>query len=199
MCRWRRSTGMKLLDPAAGQALGLRLARREEQALEDAYSAYAPTVLTYVSRYVGPDEAEDVMQRTFLDAWRHAGRYDPSQRFTGWLFTIAHRRAVDALRARRHQVVDVESLRELAGEDGRETVNRFADAADVRAALAQLPDHERIVVEMTYFDELSQREIAELLDVPLGTVKARASRGTRRLGGIMRAAEETHTEGGEPR
>ncbi len=186
-------------DPAAGQALGLRLARREEDALEDAYSAYAPTVLSYVSRYVGRDEAEDVLQRTFMDAWRHAGRYDPSQRFTGWLFTIAHRRAVDALRARRHQVVDVDSLRELAGEDGRETVSRFADAADVRAAVAQLPEHERVVVEMTYFDDLSQREIAQRLEVPLGTVKARASRGTRRLGEIIRAAERTDTERGEPR
>lgn len=96
-------------------------------------------VLAYVSRYVGHDEAEDVTQRTFLDAWRHAGRHDPGQRFTGWLFTIAHRRAVDALRARRHQVVDVESLRELSEEDGRETVNRFADAADVRAGAAARP------------------------------------------------------------
>src|SRR4051794_15175060 len=190
---------MTHLDAAAGQAIGLRLARQEEHALEDAYSAYAPMVLCYVSRYVGHDEAEDVLQRTFLDAWRYAGRYDPSQRFTGWLFTIAHRRAVDALRARRHQVVDVESLRELSGEDGRETVNRFADAADVRAAVAQLPDHERVVVELAYFGELSQREIADRLDIPLGTVKARASRGTRRLGEIIRAAEQTTTEKGELR
>jgi RNA polymerase sigma-70 factor (ECF subfamily) len=191
---------VKRLDPAAGQAIGRRLARREEDAFEDAYAAYASMVLAYVSRYVGRDEAEDVTQRTFLDAWRHAGRYDPSQRFTGWLFTIAHRRAVDALRARRHQVVDVESLRELSGEDGREMVSRFADAADVRAAVAQLPDHEQVVVEMTYFDDLSQREIAERLDVPLGTVKARASRGVRRLGKLIRTAEQAATtEKGEPR
>ena len=129
---------------------GHRAAARKSRGarLEDAYAAYAPMVLAYVSRYVGRDEAEDVMQRTFLDAWRHAGRYDPGQRFTGWLFTIAHRRAVDTLRARRHQVVDLECLRELSGEDGREMVSRFADAADVRAAVAQLPDHERVVVEM---------------------------------------------------
>jgi RNA polymerase sigma-70 factor (ECF subfamily) len=190
---------VKHLDATTGQAIGVRLARREERALEDAYAAYAQTVLAYVSRYVGRDEAEDVLQRTFLDAWRHAGRYDPSQRFTGWLFTIAHRRAVDALRARRHQVVDVESLRELSGEDGRETVNRFADAADVRAAVAELPDHERVVVEMTYFEDLSQREIAARLDVPLGTVKARASRGVRRLVERMRAAEHVSDEEGQPR
>ena len=186
--------GRKGLDPAVGRAIGLRLARKDTYALEDAYAAYAPMVLAYASRYVGRDEAEDVMQRTFLDAWRNAGRYDPGQRFTGWLFTIAHRRAVDALRRRRHQVVDVDALRELSGEDGREMVNRFADAADVRAAVAQLPDHERVVVELSYFEDLSQREIAERLDVPVGTVKARVSRGIRRLGEIIRAAEATWSE-----
>lgn len=190
---------MTHLDTTTAQAIGVRLARREERALEEAYAAYAPTVLSYVRRYVGHDEAEDVVQRTFLDAWRHAGRYDPRQRFTGWLFTIAHRRAVDTLRTRRHQVVDVDSLRELMGEDGRETVNRFADAADVRAAVAQLPEHERVAVEMTYYEDLTQREIAERLDVPLGTVKARVSRGTRRLGEMIRAAEAVLTEEGEPR
>jgi RNA polymerase sigma factor (sigma-70 family) len=184
---------MDLADAAAGQAIGLRLARHDETALQDAYQAYAPTVLSYVSRYVGRDEAEDVLQRTFLDVWRSAGRYDPNQRFTGWLFTIAHRRAIDTLRSRRHHVVDVETIRDLTGEDGRETASRFADAADVRSALARLPEHERTVLEMAYFQELTQREIADRLDVPIGTVKARASRGTKRLGEIMRAAEEGQT------
>ncbi len=181
-------------DSGVGQAIGLRLARQDEGALEDAYFTYAPMVRAYASRYVGRDEAEDVVQRTFVDVWRHAARYDPGQRFTGWLFTIAHRRAVDALRRRRHLVIDVENLREVRGEDGREMADRFAAAADVRAAVAQLPDHERVVVEMTYFDDLSQREIAERLDVPLGTVKARASRGLRRLGEIVRAAERGWNE-----
>jgi RNA polymerase sigma factor (sigma-70 family) len=168
-----------------GQAIGVRLAHREEAALEDAYTAYAPSLLRYLTRYVGPDEAEDVLQRTFLDVWRSADRYDPRQRFTGWLFTIAHRRAVDTLRARRTVVVDVESLRHLVGEDGRETAERYADAADVHWALHRLPDHEREVLALAYFEQLTQREIAGRLDVPLGTVKARAARGTTRLGSIM--------------
>ncbi|MGL5827793.1 MAG: RNA polymerase sigma factor [Nocardioides sp.] len=169
----------------SGEAIGVRLARKDESALEDAYATYGSSLLTYLSRYVGRDEAEDVLQRTFLDVWRHAGRYDPGQRFSGWLFTIAHRRAIDALRTRRHPVIDVESVRELIGEDGRETVDRFADAADVRAAVAALPDHEREVIDLAYFSGLSQREIAIELDVPIGTVKARAARGTRRLAEIM--------------
>jgi len=170
----------------SSQAIGLRLARREEAALEDAYAAYGPSLLAYLRRYVGHDEAEDVLQRTFLDVWRHASRYQPGQRFSTWLFTIAHRRAVDTLRARRHVVVDVEAARDLVGEDGRETVERWAEAAEVRAALARLPEHERHTLELTYYAGLTQREIAERLDVPIGTVKARASRATRRLGALMR-------------
>ncbi|KHL15110.1 RNA polymerase sigma-70 factor (ECF subfamily) [Mumia flava] len=180
-------------EPARGRSIGQRLARHDESALEDAYEAYGATVLAYARRYVGADEAEDVVQRTFLDAWRGARRYDPSQRFTSWLFTIAHRRAVDVLRTRKVPVVDVEALRDLAAEDGRESADRFADAADVRWGLARLPEHERVVVEMAYFDDLTQREIAERLELPIGTVKARASRGMRRLGGILR----TTTEEGE--
>ena len=128
-----------------------------------------------------------MLQRTFLDVWRSAARYDPAQRFGTWLFTLAHRRAVDTLRTRRHQVVDIASLRDLVGEDGRDTVDRYADAADVRTAVRRLPDHEREVIELAYFRELTQREIASALDVPLGTVKARATRGTRRLGALVAA------------
>jgi RNA polymerase sigma factor (sigma-70 family) len=171
----------------AGQALGERMARRDERALEEAYALYAGSLLTYVRRFVGPDEAEDVLQKTFLDAWRGAGRFRSGERFSSWLFTIAHRRAVDTLRARRHVVVDVDTMRDLVGEDGRETIERYADAADVRASLEALPEHEREVLVLAYFAGLSQREIAVRLDVPLGTVKARAARGTHRLRGLVAA------------
>lgn len=173
----------------AGLALGERWARRDEQALEDAYAAYGPGLLSYLRRYVGPDEAEDVLQRTFLDAWRSAGRFRTGERFSSWLFTIAHRRAVDELRARRHTVVDVETMRDLVGEDGRETVERYADATDVHAGLRELPEHEREVLLLAYFEGLTLREVADRLDAPLGTVKARAARGTRRLRDLLAVAE----------
>lgn len=168
-----------------GQAIGLRLSRREVGALEEAYAEYADAVRAYVTRFVGPADADDVVQRTFLDVWRYASSYDPTRRFTGWLFTIARRRAIDCLRSRRHDVVDVDQARHLVGEDGRETAERYADAADVRAAVARLPEHERRVIELTYFADLTQAEVATVLGAPLGTVKARASRGTRRLAGLM--------------
>jgi RNA polymerase sigma-70 factor (ECF subfamily) len=180
----------------ASPGLGERLARRDEQALEEVYAVYGASVLAYLRRYVGPDEAEDVLQRTFLDVWRGAGRFRSGERLSSWLFTIAHRRAVDTLRARRHTVVDVETMRDLVGDDGREVAERYADAADVRAALEALPDHEREVLLLAYFGELSQREIAERLDVPIGTVKARAARGTRRLRELV-AAGHGELRGGQ--
>lgn len=173
----------------SGQSIGVRLADHDESALADAYAAYGQSVLAYLRRYVGPNDAEDVLQRTFLDVWRHAGRYDPAERFTGWLFTIAHHRAIDTLRTRRHVVVDVEALRELTGEDGRDTVTRSADAAQVRQAMTWLPDHERETIWLAYFEGLNQAEIAARLDVPLGTVKARSSRGLRRLSRLMSALD----------
>lgn len=171
---------------AAAQAIGLRLSRRDQSALADAYQAFAPSVRTYVTRFVGPVEAEDVVQRTFLDAWRFATSYDPDRRFRGWLFTIARRRAIDALRARPLATADVALDADLVGEDGRETAQRLADAVEVRAALAELPQHEREVLALTYFAELSQSEISERLGVPLGTVKARGFRGARRLRRLLR-------------
>lgn len=170
--------------------IGERLARREESALEDAYAAYGSSVLSFLRRYVAVDEAEDVLQRTFLDVWRDAHRYDPKQRFTTWLFTIAHRRAVDALRTTRHTVVDVSTLHDLMGEDGRETVDRFADAADVRQALTRLPEHEQQTLQLAYFEGLTQAEISRRLDVPIGTVKARSSRGLHHLATLMTKIEE---------
>jgi RNA polymerase sigma-70 factor (ECF subfamily) len=173
-----------------GEALGERIALRDERALEEAYRIYAPSVLAYLRRMVGSDDAEDVLQRTFLDVWTSSRRFRPGERFTSWLFTIAHHRAVDHIRRRRHDLVDVDALRDLVGEDGREHVERFADAADVRAAVDTLPDHERQVLVLAYFAGLSQAEIAERLEVPLGTVKARAARGTRRLRGAMDRSDD---------
>ena len=175
---------------ALGQGIGLRLAQREQSALADAYAAFAPSVLSYVTRFVGPSDAEDVLQRTFLDAWRFAPSYDPERRFSGWLFTIARRRALDTLRSRRVVTVDVELATNVVGEDGRDTVQRLADAVEVRSALARLPVHERQVLELTHFAQLTQEEVAERLGVPLGTVKARGHRGARRLRKVLRAMGE---------
>ncbi|GAB2762387.1 sigma-70 family RNA polymerase sigma factor [Nocardioides salsibiostraticola] len=176
-----------------GEALGIRLAARDETALADIYATYGPSVLAFLRRHVGSNEAEDVLQRTFLDVWRHADRYDPEKRFSAWLYTIAHRRAIDTLRSRRYKVVDLEAVRDLVGEDGRDTAERFADAADVRATLLRLSEVDQEVLRLAYYEGLTQVQIAKRLDLPLGTVKSRVLRAMRRMATLMREADAVET------
>ncbi|MGL5828984.1 MAG: RNA polymerase sigma factor, partial [Angustibacter sp.] len=67
--------------------LGERLRAGDDLALEECYREYGATVLAYLRRHVGPADAEDVLQKTFLDVWRSAARFDPSQSLSGWIFT----------------------------------------------------------------------------------------------------------------
>ena len=174
----------------ADDQLGHRLAAGEESALEEAYVLLGPSVLTYLRRYVGPDDAQDVLQTTFVDVWRHSARYDPCLSLAGWVFTIARRRAIDALRQRRSAVVGLDALRDLVGDDGREVAERFAWAVDVRAAMAGLPDAQREALELAYFADKTQTDIAGMLQIPLGTVKARMARGTKALRELLALDEE---------
>ena len=152
----------------SGQSIGVRLARRDESALEDAYAAYGPSVLTYLRRYVGANDAEDVLQRTFLDVWRARRALRPGPAVHR--LAVHHRPPARDRHAatRRHAVVDVDALRELVGEDGRDTMERYADAAEVREAQSRLPTHEQEMLELAYFEDLTQVEIAARPGVPLG-------------------------------
>ncbi|MEV4897603.1 sigma-70 family RNA polymerase sigma factor, partial [Nonomuraea sp. NPDC055795] len=115
-------------------------------------------------------------------------RYDPDRSLETWLLSIAHRRAVDHLRVRRLSTVSLDVVADPPGQDGRADIERLADRDRVRQALAVLPDPQREAIELAYYGELSQREIAERLHVPLGTVKARTARGLHRLHTLLAAA-----------
>ena len=144
-----------------------------------------PLVASYLSRYVPQPDIDDVMQRVFYEVWRVHERYDPSLSLRGWVLGIARKRAIDHLRKRRDVVVDMDSMREISGDDGRETAERFVWADEVRAALDMLPDGQREAIELAYFGGYTQVEIAAALDIPLGTVKTRTSRGLQRLAGLL--------------
>jgi RNA polymerase sigma-70 factor (ECF subfamily) len=104
------------------------------------------------------------------------------------VLSIARKRAIDVLRRRHANVVPIEELRDIAGDDGRELAERYARASEVRSALERLSTEQREVLTLAYFGDLTQVEIAERLGVPLGTVKARAFRGLRRLADILGGA-----------
>lgn len=170
---------------AALADIGERLVTGQPEALEECYRTLGPLVVSYVGRYVPRSDVEDVVQRVFYEVWRAHDRYDPGQPLRAWVLGIARKRAIDHLRKRKDTVVPLDSVREITGEDGREVAERLAWADEVRTALRQLPDIQRQVIELAYFDGYSQSEIAETLGIPLGTVKTRTSRGLQRLAGHL--------------
>lgn len=177
--------GMTDSSPVPSSLLVQRVIGGDDRALEEAYQLYGSMVRSYLRRFVSRDEAEDMLQVVFLEVWRSRDRIDPSRPFEAWLFGIARKRAIDQLRKQRHDVVPVEAVRELIGEDGDQVVDRMAWAAEIRVALATLPDEQQQALELSYFGDLTQQEIASQLGVPIGTVKARMARGMRRLTSLV--------------
>jgi RNA polymerase sigma factor (sigma-70 family) len=173
------------VEQGAGASLGARLAAGEEGAIDDVYSALGPMVLGYLRRFVPRDEADDVLQRVVYEVWRSRDRYDPTRSLEAWVLGIARKRAIDQLRRRHPNVVPIEELRDIAGDDGRVLAERYARANEVRGALERLPREQREALTLAYFGDLTQTEIADRLGVPLGTVKARTFRGLRRLADLL--------------
>ena len=173
------------MQQGATTNLGGRHATGQDGAIADVYATLGPMVLGYLRRFVPHDEAEDVLQRVFYEVWRHKDRYDPSRSLGAWVLGIAHKRAIDDVRRRRHTAVPVEELYGIVGEDGRELAERYARASEVRDALSRLPDEQREVLRLAYFGDCTQSQIAAQLGLPLGTVKARMFRGLRRLGQLL--------------
>jgi RNA polymerase sigma factor (sigma-70 family) len=181
------------VEPALDD-VGARLHAGQPEALEDCYRALGPLVTSYLGRYVPQPDIEDVLQRVFYEVWRVHQRYDPNLSLRGWVLGIARKRAIDHLRKRRDVVVPIESVRDITGDDGRETAERLVWADEVRTALDALPDTQLQVIEMAYFEGYTQSEIAVALDVPLGTVKTRTSRGLHRLAALLENTRETTRE-----
>lgn len=175
---------------AALAEIGERLVLGQPEALEDCYRTLGPLVMSYVSRYVPQPDVEDVVQRVFYEVWRVHDRYDPQLSLRGWVLGIARKRAIDHLRKRRDVVVPLDAMREITGDDGREVVERLVWADEVRKALDTLPALQRHVIELAYFEGYTQTEIAVALDIPLGTVKTRTSRGLQRMAGLLENTRE---------
>ena len=177
------------MSAATVGGLGERLHAGEDSALEDCYRSYGGPVRSYLRRMLPPADVDDVLQLAFLDLWRSRERFDPSRPIEPWLFTIARRRAISHLRSS-SGVVDVATVRDLVGDDGDVLVERFAWAAEVRRAIGGLSHEHQAAIKLVFYDQLSHREAAQELDLPLGTVKARVWRGLRALARQLEGFDE---------
>ena len=141
-----------------------------------------------------PSRAEDVAQESLIDVWRKAPNFDSARGSArGWIATIAHRRAVDVVRseqASRDRVSQVAAREVRPQHDSvAAEVEAGAERSAVRAALADLSDLQRQVIELAYYEGNTYREVAEGLGAPLGTVKTRMRDGLKRLAEILGDAD----------
>jgi RNA polymerase sigma-70 factor (ECF subfamily) len=150
-------------------------------ALERLYDRYAATAFGLARRILAQqDLAEEVVQDVFSQVWREAGRYDAARAsVAGWIVLLTRTRAIDRLRARRARpdqdrpVEPVAQPLATAERSPEQVAISSEDARKVRAALAVLPDEQRSLVDLAYYEGLTHSEIAARTGVPLGTVKTR--------------------------
>ncbi|MFY9822475.1 MAG: sigma-70 family RNA polymerase sigma factor [Thermoanaerobaculia bacterium] len=170
-----------------------QVADRKPEALEVLYNRYAPALLALGARILGSvPEAEEVLQEVFLHVWKQAGRYDASRSSVStWLILIGRSRAIDRLRTRRvvertHESAAKRDAVGYASPEGMESVFVHERRERVRGELENLPPEQRQVLEMAFYEGLSQSEIAAKAGLPLGTVKTRTLLAMKKLRSALR-------------
>jgi RNA polymerase sigma-70 factor (ECF subfamily) len=183
----RRSRSRPALAALTDGELLLAIAEGDKNAFEELHGRYARAMLGLaLNRLRDRGRAEDAVQEVFTSIWRGAGTYQP-ERGAGsqWIYGVA-RNAITS-RWRKRTEPAVEPLDEPSGEPGpAELAEASWQSFSVHRALQTLPDHQRPLIELAYWGELSQSEIAARLDLPLGTVKTRTRAALKRLAEVLR-------------
>ncbi|MFH8728969.1 sigma-70 family RNA polymerase sigma factor [Streptomyces termitum] len=172
-------------DDAEERRIAFGLVRGEEACLDAAYRRWGRLVHHLAARTLGdPREAEDVTQQVFAAAWRGRATFRPERgSLPAWLTGIARRKTADALTARTRRTALTASLGAALEHEGRADgePEGILDRLVVAEELARLPRVQRDVLELAYFADLTQTQIADRTGIPLGTVKSHARRGLRRM------------------
>lgn len=177
-------------DPATDVELVLAIQRKDVQALEKLYDRHRVLAYSLAARMLGnPADAEDVLQEVFLSLWRSASTYHSERSSVrSWLMSIVHHRAIDKIRGRqsRPRLATLEEGMEVPdSSDVWKQVSDTLSGEDVRSALDHLPKEQRETIELAYFQGYTQSQIAQLMEVPLGTVKGRMRIGLHRLRSLL--------------
>lgn len=171
----------------SAEELLLRVADGDRTAFSDLYDRLAPRVFGLVKRLIRDhSQSEEVTQEVFLELWQSAGRYEVRRgSATGWILTMTHRRAVDRIRA--SQASRDRDLR-IGVRDWEPGIDSVAEHVEitmenerVKQAMGRLTDLQRQAVVLSYYGGYSHSEVAEMLHIPVGTVKTRLRDGMIRL------------------
>jgi RNA polymerase sigma-70 factor (ECF subfamily) len=158
---------------------------QDVDALAAVYDRYRRAVWSVTLRVTGADHlAQEALQDTFIRAWQAAESYDPSRPLGPWLMTIARRTSLDLLRrefrpTRGGHAPEQDAVVEAPG------IDEAWLTWEVQEALTHLSEEEREIVRLSFFEDLTQTQVAERLGIPVGTVKSRSHRAHRRLAELL--------------
>ena len=170
---------------------------RDRTAFAELYDHFAPRILGYLLR-LGLDRgsAEELTQEVMVVLWQKASLFDPSKSsLSTWLFRVARNRRIDAQRRDRSGRIDPDDpfFHPEASEPADQTVDAGRRDERIRSAMADLPEEQRSLVKLAFFDGLSHSEIATKTDLPLGTVKSRIRLAFARLRKAVEADAQIDT------
>jgi len=173
-----------------------RVVNGDQAALAELYDLYADLVYGMALRVLNNQAlAEEATQDTFLKLWHQASRWDAERgKLSNWILSIARYTAIDRLRKEKRQdpldTVEITDLLERVGRPASFGGRRWTDKQLLSELIQQLTPEQIEVLNLAYFGGLSQTEMAEKLDKPLGTVKSRVRSALQKLRGLWLAATE---------
>jgi RNA polymerase sigma-70 factor, ECF subfamily len=168
--------------PAAdidGEALLRRIAAGEEAAMAEFYKAYENSIYRFIlSRMNDPFEAADILNEVMLEVWRGAGRFQGRSTVKSWIFGIARHKTLDRLRSRQRNAARAgeepsEDIPDTDAVDPAEAIAATQNAGFVKHCLERMSAAHREVLHLTFFEDLTYGQIAEIAGCPEGTVKTR--------------------------
>lgn len=156
---------------------------RDGHAFEELYRRYQTRLTRFLANVVRqPQIVEEVLDDTLMVVWERAGDFKGESKLSTWIFAIAYRKAMKALRRYDAPLEDHEAENRLSAEPGpEEAFGQSRLHGLLRGAMAKLSSDHRAVIELTYFQDLSCREIAEIMECPVDTVKTRMFYARRQL------------------
>lgn len=158
----------------------------DRDAFEQLYKRFARPVFGLALRRLGDrHRAEDAVQETFASVWRSARTYRPERGAGGtWLYAVARNAIADRARARQEPAADPPDLPSAEAGPAEQAEDSWVSWR-VHRAVAELPEQERVLVELAYWSGLSQSEVADYVGIPLGTVKTRTRAALARLADVL--------------